>query len=110
MTLTAVRGHDLEARDLHELTLERRRDAVRHRLWRRAGVAHADLDNRVVDRGQIVHRQVEVGEHAEEDDGGGQHDRHHRTTNEGFGEAHGCSAGCDGLLATRTFAPGVSAS
>ena len=84
MPLPAVGGHDLEAGNLHELTLERRGDIVRHRVGRGARVVHADLDHRIVDGRQVVHGKREVRERAEQDDGGGEDYRHYGPADKRF--------------------------
>ena len=101
-SLTAARGHQLESRNLHELTLERRGDVVGHRLGRCAGIPHLNLDDRIVDSRQVVDRQAPVGQHTKQDHGHGQDDRHHGTTDEGLGQAH------DVPPATCTLAPGIT--
>ena len=93
---------ELESRNLHELTLERRGDVVGHRLGRRAWIPHLNLDDRIVDSRQVVDREAPVGQHAKQDRGHGQDDRHHGTTDEGLGQAH------DVPPATCTLAPGIT--
>ena len=82
VSLAVVGGHQLEAGNLHELALERRGHVVGHRLGRGARIVHLHLDHRIIDRRQIVHRQLKIGQHSEQNDRDRQHDRHHRTTNE----------------------------
>jgi len=123
VALRIVRGHQLEAGNLHELALQRRGDVVRHSLWRRAGIVHLHLDHRVIHRGQVAYRQLKVGYQSEQNDGDAERNRHDRTANEEFREIHdcapavplvlefafeaGCEAGCAAdAAATRTLPPG----
>ncbi len=120
LTLGALGSHELEPVDLHELPLERGGDVARHRLGARARVADLHLDHRVVDRRKVVHRQLKVGQGAEQDHGRGEDRRHHRTPDERLGEIHdrplspagtalSAARGDSGAFATRTFPPGVTA-
>ena len=86
--LTVVRGHQLQARDLHELALQRRGHIVGHRVRRSSRIVDLHLDDRIIDGRQIAYRQPKICQDSEQDDGDGQRDRHYRTTNEDFGEIH----------------------
>ena len=90
--LGALRRDDLEAGDLHELALERRRDVVGHRVRAGAGVVGLHLDDRVVHGGQVVHRQLPVAEDAEQHHRGGEDRRHDRPADERLGQVHGFGA------------------
>src|SRR5437667_12590848 len=59
--LRACARDDVEPWNLQELFLERRGDVVRHGRRIRARIGAGDLDNRVIDRGQIVDRELAVG-------------------------------------------------
>ena len=63
----ADRGHLGDARDQRELPLERRGHVGGHGLRAGAGQAGADLDGREVDLRQRRHRQVEIGDDAEDE-------------------------------------------
>ncbi len=88
VALAAVGRHHLQAGNLHELALERRGHVVGHGLRRRARIIHLHLNHGIVDRGQIVDRQAQVREHAKQDDRDRQDHRHHRASDEWFGEIH----------------------
>ena len=103
VTLVARARDDFQAVDLHELPFQRRGDIVGHRLRARAGIRHPDLDYRVIDGRQIVHRQLQITKHAEEDHREGEDRGHHRAANERFREVHGSAP--TGF----TVAPGTTA-
>jgi hypothetical protein len=52
--LAIVGGHQLQARNLHELAFQWRGYVVGHRFWRRARVIYLHLDDRVVNSRQIT--------------------------------------------------------
>ncbi len=88
VSLTVVGGHQFQARNLHELALQRRGHVVRHRLGRCARIVDLHLDHGIIDGRQIADRQAKIGHHSEQDDRDGQRHRHDGTTNEEFGEIH----------------------
>ena len=67
--LRTVARDKADAGNLRELFLQRRRDRVRHRHWIRARKRRADGDDRVIDCGQIVNRQLIVSEKTEDEHG-----------------------------------------
>ena len=67
LSLSALRGHHLQAIDLHELALERRGDVVGNRVRTRARVTDLHLDDGIVHRRQIVHRELKVAQHSKQD-------------------------------------------
>ena len=96
-----MRSHQLQAGNLHELPFQRRGHVVGHRLRRCARIIYLHLDDGIIDRRQIAHRQAEISEHAEQNDRDRQRNRHHRTANEELGEIHAvllggflCAASC----------------
>src|SRR5207249_8928843 len=70
------------------LSLERRGDVVRDRLGARARVIGLHLDDGIVHRRQVVHREPAVAEDPEQDHGDGQDRSHDRTADERLGEVH----------------------
>ena len=86
--LAAGRRHLIDAGDGRELLLERRRHGGRHRLGARAGERGAHRDRRVVDGGQVAHRELLVRDEAEQKDAGHDEGRHDRTPDEERGDAH----------------------
>src|SRR5205085_2999280 len=87
-TLRARRSNYLEAVDLHELTLERRRDIVGDGVGTRARITDRNLNDGIIDRRKIVDWQLPVGETAEENHRQGEHGGHDGTSNEWLGEIH----------------------
>ena len=115
--LGALRGHELQSVDLHELPLERRGDVVGHRVRAGPRVVRLNLDHGVVHRRQVVHGELQIAEHPEEDHGDCQDRGHDRPADERLGEVHdlppGFAAGEVSAArgsSTRTFPPGVTAS
>ena len=83
--LRALRGHQREPGNLHELAFERSGHVAGHGRRARARVVHAHGDHREIDRRQIVHRQALKTDDAEDDDAQREHHRHDRTFDEGIG-------------------------
>ena len=118
MPLGTLGRHQLQSVDLHELPLERRGDIIGHGLGTRARIIGLDLDNRVVNRRQIVYRQTKVTENAEQNRRQSQDRRHDRSANEWFREIHDLSPGFAGVGSLSavlgcvmfTFPPGVTPS
>ena len=113
VALRALRGHQLQSVDLHELPLERRGDIVGDGVRARARIICLHGNDRIVHHRQIVHRKAQITEHAENDHGDGQDRRHDRPANEWFGKIHDCPAAGAGAAApvtTRTLPPGITPS
>ncbi len=68
ISLRALARDNVEPWNLQELFLQRRGDVVRHGGRIRAGVRTRDLDNRIIDRRQIVDRELAVSGDAGDDD------------------------------------------
>src|SRR5439155_20331455 len=78
-----------DPRNLRELFLERRRDRVRHRHRISAGIRSRYGNDRVIDRWQIIYRELIVTEDAEDEDRNSQQHRHNRSLNKRSGETGG---------------------
>jgi hypothetical protein len=85
MALRALRGNEFKAVDLHELPLERRGDVVGYRVRARAGIIRLHGNHRIVHDGQIVDRETQVSEDAEDDYGHRQNGGHDRLAYEWLG-------------------------
>src|SRR5215831_7573120 len=122
VALAAFAGHQLQPVDLHELPLERGSDVARHRLGAGAGIVDVYLNDRIVDRRQIVDRKLGVAKHSKQHRGQGQDRGHHGAPDEWLRKTHRLAsrsfafpallsgepfgpAGCS----IRTFPPGVTA-
>ena len=60
MSLRALRRHQLEAVDLHELALQRRCDVVGYGLGTGAGIIGLDLNDRIIDGREIIDGELPV--------------------------------------------------
>ena len=103
LALRAFRGHDFEPIDLHELPLEGRGDGVRHDFGAGARIRGLHLNDRIVNRGEVVHRQSQEAHDAEENDRDRKHRGHDGAANERFGEVHGFPASPPASLGSSTF-------
>src|SRR4029434_2363651 len=118
VSLAAFGSDQLQPVDLHELPLQRRGDSVGYRIRTGTGIAHLHLDDGIVHRRQIVYRQPQITEYAEQHARDGQDRRHHRPAYEELGEIHDLvsalvGAGVFSTLvgsAMRTLPPGVTPS
>ena len=84
--LRALARDDVEPGNLEKLFFERRRDVVRHRRRIRAGIGASDVDDRIIDRGQIVDGKFSVCRNARDDDRKREQNRHDRPANERTGK------------------------
>ena len=84
VALRALRGHQFEPVDLHELPFERRGDVVGDGVGARSGIIRLHRNHRVVHHRQIVDREAQITQHAENDDGNRQDRGHDRAANEWF--------------------------
>jgi len=87
IALRARARDDVEAGYLQKLFFERRRDVVRHRHRIRARIRTRDLDDRIIDRGQIVDGEFVVSGNAGNDDRQRQQHSHYRPADEGTGKS-----------------------
>src|SRR5258708_1479104 len=90
------RSHQIETWDLQKLFFQRRRYRIGHRLGTGARITYADLDYRVVDCGQIVHRKLSENLHTEQRETDRQKQRHNRTPDAKFGNVHKAGLGLAG--------------
>ena len=81
VALRAGAGDDVEAGDLQKLFLKRRGDVVCHRRRVRPGIRAGNLNDRIIDRGQIVHCELSVSRKTSDNDGQRQQYCHHRPAN-----------------------------
>ena len=88
-------------------------DVVGNRVRTRAGVPHHDLNDGIINGGQIIHRQLKVSQDPKQDYRERQDSGHDGLANEGFREIHyfdplpalGWPAGACSI---RTLPPGVT--
>jgi hypothetical protein len=84
VALCALRGHQFEPVDLHELPLERSGDVVGDGVRACSGIIRLHGNHRVVHHRQIVDRKAQITQHAENNDRNRQDRGHDRAANEWF--------------------------
>jgi hypothetical protein len=82
--LRAPAGNQFQSGNLHELPFQRRSDVGGHGVRAGAGIANIDQNHRVIDRRQIVHRQLSVRQDTKQDCRHRQDHGHHGPANKRF--------------------------